>query len=95
MAALRFHCGNLHLGPLMTPFFSQEGCILCKNTDTVLLMQLQGLNKHQPKLRFLSTLKKKKKYICLLVNVGGLITVGISDLKRLLDWVRGSKSCNF
>ena len=49
---------------------------------------------------YLNNLKKKKKkkntFAGLVRYVGGLITVGgVSDLKRLLDWVRGSKSCNF
>ena len=49
---------------------------------------------------YLNTLKKKKKkkktFAGLICCVGGLITVGgISDLKRLQDWVRGSKSCDF
>ena len=39
---------------------------------------------------------KKKTFPGLVRCVGGLITVGgISDLKRLLDWVRGSKGCDF
>ena len=59
-----------------------------------------GFNKHQTNGYLLKYLKKKKKkkktFAGLHSYVGGLITVGgISDLKRLLDWVRGSKSCDF
>ena len=60
-----------------------------------------GFNKHHTNGYLLKYLKKKKKkkkktFAGLVRYVGGLITVGgISDLKRLLDWVRGSKSCDF
>ena len=60
-----------------------------------------GFNKHHTNGYLLKYFKKKKKkkkktFAGLICCVGGLITVGgISDLKRLLDWVRGSKSCDF
>ena len=81
-----WNCRTLRLGFTLPSWhvslwFSPEGCILQKNTDTAAAMQLQGPTK-QPKLRFLSKWPTNLRlWNCRTLRLGHCGTA------ELCDWV--------